>query len=157
MPLRDAMYQKLLRHQRLWWVAALSAMVHRRQQHFSSLTLATPPTSSSALHHRCSTVNYNANPHTKSWKTSCEDDKSSKVSNKSMTARSSKKLTDSHYGTEPASFLRGNRDNIEARVAFSEVLENSSVRSHSTVSGVDSSCKKAEDIVMCAVDVRELE
>ena len=83
------------------------------------------------------------------------------MSNKSMTARSSEKLTDSHYGTEPASFLQGNRDDIEAetsstRMAFSEVLENSSVTSHSTVSGADSSCKKAEDIVMGAVDVREL-
>ena len=88
-------------------------------------------------------------------------DESSKVSNKSMTARSSEKLTDSHYGTEPARFLRGNRDKIEAEIssthmAFSEVLENSSVTSHSTVSGADSSCKKAEDIVMCAVDVWEL-
>ena len=88
-------------------------------------------------------------------------DESSKVSNKSMTARSSEKLTDSHYGTEPASFLQGYRDDIEAeisstRMAFSEVWENSSVTSHSAVSGADSSCKKAEDIVMGAVDVREL-
>ena len=88
-------------------------------------------------------------------------DESSKVSNKSMTARSSEKLTNSHCGTEPASFLRGNRDGIEAeisstRTVFSEVLENSSVTSLSTVSGADSSCKKAEDIVVGAVDVREL-
>ena len=69
-------------------------------------------------------------------------DESSKVSNKSMTARSSEKLTDSHHGTEPASFLQGNRDDIEAeisstRMAFSEVLEKSRVTSHSAVSGAD--------------------